>query len=156
SSMSALSRLKQPNAMYAPDDELSNMNIEAALQPTGPPAPDAQDVSPAAMKEIQAQATALLTKFQTAYRAQSAALRDMQAELSAERDERAGTDARNRHLRSRLDNMVAKASEHEQAMAAILEELTAEKKARIGYEQAAREKGVALVARGDHEDSVVT
>ncbi|PKS11927.1 hypothetical protein jhhlp_001222 [Lomentospora prolificans] len=142
SSVSALSRFTQNANAYAPDDELCNMNIEAALN----------DVEQPTIKD---HATSLLLRFQTAYRTQSAALREVQAECSAERDELAGMTARARHLQARLEDAARRAAEQEEALVAILEELTAEKKMRIECERAAREKGIVLVRRDLNDDQAV-
>ncbi|CAI4211497.1 unnamed protein product [Parascedosporium putredinis] len=142
SSMSALSRFTQNASTYAPDDELCNMNIETVFGDAEPPS------------MIKDHATTLLARFQTAYRTQSAVLREVQSECSAGRDELAGMTARARHLQTRLEDAARRAAEQEEALAAILEELNAEKKARIECERAAREKGLVLVRRDLNEDPI--
>ncbi|SPN98380.1 uncharacterized protein DNG_01425 [Cephalotrichum gorgonifer] len=132
----------QPAVTYAPDDELCTMDLEAALpslllsssSPSSSPSLSSTP-SPGDYDLLQAQALSLLSRFQTAYKAQSAALRDLQAEHSAEREEQAQLSAHARHLRAKLDDAVRRASEHEAAMAAILEELNAEKRARLDLER---------------------
>ncbi|KAL2109150.1 hypothetical protein VUR80DRAFT_2871 [Thermomyces stellatus] len=126
---SMISRFTTPQCIPAPDDELRTMDLEAALPTPSSPAPSPEDYH-----ALHIQALTLLSRFQEAYKSQSAILLDLQAERDAERDEAAQVAARARHLRSQLDDVVARANEHEAAMAAALEELSAEKRARLEVE----------------------
>ena len=114
----------------AVDDELSTMNLAAAL-----PVPPA-DPTPEDYHALHAQTLALLSRFQDAYKTQTTTLDNVQSELSASREEHAQVSARARHLRSQLDETLARAAGHEAAMAAALEELSAEKRARLELEGA--------------------
>lgn len=111
-------------------DELSAMNLAAAL-----PAPPS-DPTPEDYRALQAQTLALLSRFQDAYKEKATTLHDVQSELSASREEHAQASTRVRHLRSQLDDTLTRAEGHEAAMAAALEELSAEKRARLELEGA--------------------
>lgn len=125
----------QPVITPQVEEELLNMNIETALYPSG--TPDA--FSPAAYKNLQANATGLLLKMQTAYRQRTTALQDMQGERSAEKEETEEAHLRVDHLKMQLEHMASQAVEQEHAMKQLMDELKAERKARRG-EQLAREK----------------
>lgn len=128
----------QPVITPQVEEELLSMNVETALYPSG--SPDA--FSPAAYKNLQANATGLLLKMQTAYRQRTTALQDMQAERSAEKEETEEARLRVDHLKMQLEHMASQAVEQEHAMKQLMDELKAERKARRG-EQLAREKILA-------------
>ncbi|KAK3295659.1 uncharacterized protein B0H64DRAFT_323773 [Chaetomium fimeti] len=129
-----------PSAATAhPQDELCNLNIEAALFPSSPssPAGAARDTfSPSAFKNLHINALGLLNKMQTAYREQATALRNIQNERSAERDELEEAVTRAEHLKIQLEGMARKAAEQERVMGALEGELEAERKARARAEAA--------------------
>ncbi|KAK3953323.1 hypothetical protein QBC32DRAFT_120704 [Pseudoneurospora amorphoporcata] len=108
----------------AVDDELCNLDIEAALFPPGAPTDTS---SPAAYKNLQANAIGLLTKMQAAYRERVVAVRDLEAEKSAQRDEIEAAETRAQHLKMQLEGMARKASEHEQAIQKLMDELAFER-----------------------------
>ncbi|GAB1320240.1 hypothetical protein MFIFM68171_10450 [Madurella fahalii] len=112
------------------DDELCNLNLEAALFPHGAPISDRDPFSPAAFKNLHMNALGLLNKLQTAYRERVTALREMQAERSAQRDELEEAETRAQHLKMQLEGMSRKAHENERAMRSLMEELAAERRAR--------------------------
>ncbi|KAI0180300.1 hypothetical protein GGR52DRAFT_530760 [Hypoxylon sp. FL1284] len=151
SSMSALTtRLTTPanaattsSSLREVDDELCNLDVEAALYP-GPQSPADRDTfSPAAYKNLQANAAGLLHKMQDAYRQRTAALREAQAEHEAQAEEMEETELRTRNFRAQLESMAARAAEQERAMQRLVGELQAEKEARRREEQER-----ALAARG--------
>lgn len=121
------------------NDELYNLNIEAALFPHHPTSPSPSSprdpFSPAAFKNLHMNAVGVLTKMQAAYRERSTALRDLQAERSAQRDELEEAETRARHLKMQLEDMAAKAQEHESRMRGLMEELAAERKSRAVAEK---------------------
>ncbi|KAK3333130.1 hypothetical protein B0T19DRAFT_117537 [Cercophora scortea] len=129
------------------DDELCNLDIEAALFPPMSPLSDRDAFSPAAFKNLQSNAVGLLTKMQSAYRERVVALRELEAERSAHRDEIEEAETRAQHLKMQLEGMSRKAQEHEQAMRQLMEELAAEKKLR------AEER---LAAGGDKASTVMS
>ncbi|KAI8953976.1 hypothetical protein F4801DRAFT_535100 [Xylaria longipes] len=133
------------------DDELCDLDIEAALFPASPPSPldsKGEAFSPAAYKNLQANATGLLHRMQDAYRQRTAALRELQAEREAQGEEMEEMELRARHFRTQLETMAAKAAEQETAMQKLVAELRAEKRARLQEEQQ-REKMLRAAAASD-------
>ncbi|KAI6092439.1 hypothetical protein F4821DRAFT_224005 [Hypoxylon rubiginosum] len=142
SSMSALTtRLtNQTTPLASPrdvDDELCNMDVEAALYPAQSPS-ERDTFSPAAYKNLQANAAGLLRRMQDAYRQRTVVLREVQAEREAQREEMEETELRTRNFKSQLESMAAKAAEQELAMQRLVAELHAEKKARQEEQQQQR------------------
>ncbi|KAI1429389.1 hypothetical protein F5Y12DRAFT_782091 [Xylaria sp. FL1777] len=131
SSVSAFtSRMTSPTQTPArTDDELCDLDIEAALFPALSPS-DSDVFSPAAYKNLQTNATGLLHRMQNAYRQRTIALREMQAEREAQREEMEEMELRTRNFKSQLEKMAAKAAEQEKAMQQLMAELQAEKRAR--------------------------
>lgn len=115
-------------------NELLSLKVEEALFPTGTPGTK-DPFSPAAFKNLQQQATGLLTKMQTAYRQKAEALVDLQKDREAERDEIAEAEARAKHLKFQLEDMASKATEQERRMKQLMEELAAERRARTELER---------------------
>jgi hypothetical protein len=111
------------------DDELYNLDVEAALFPSGNPS-DRDAFSPAAFKNLQANAVGLLGRFQAAYRAKVVVVRDLEAERGAQRDELEEAVTRATHLKMQLEGMALRAAEQEKAMRLLVDELVAEKRAR--------------------------
>ncbi|KAK4165382.1 hypothetical protein QBC43DRAFT_208818 [Cladorrhinum sp. PSN259] len=129
------SRFNTPSAQSAApapaaiDDEIVNLNIESALFPSGS-LDDRDTFSPAAFKNFQMNAVGLLTKIQAAYKERVVALHDLEAERSAQKDELEEAETRAKHLKFQLEGMAAKAAEQERAMKQLMDELSAERKAR--------------------------
>ncbi|KAI0481730.1 hypothetical protein F4859DRAFT_432275 [Xylaria cf. heliscus] len=120
------------------DDELCDLDIEAALFPASLSSPmdsNGEAFSPAAYKNLQTNATGLLHRMQDAYRQRTVALRELQAEREAQQEEMEEMELRARHFRTQLETMAAKAAEQETAMKKLVEELRAEKQARLRDEQ---------------------
>ncbi|KAJ4424745.1 hypothetical protein N0V82_000673 [Gnomoniopsis sp. IMI 355080] len=115
-------------------DELLSLNVEEALFPPGTPATK-DAFSPAAFKNLQTQATGLLTKMQNAYRQKAQALADVEKEREADRDELEEAETRAKHLKFQLEDMASKAAEQERRMKQIMEELAAERRARAELER---------------------
>ncbi|KAF3064276.1 hypothetical protein GL218_01282 [Daldinia childiae] len=140
---SLTTRLSSPAAQSPQevDDEMINMDIEAALYPS---AIDRDTFSPAAYKNLQTNAAGLLHKMQDAYRQRAATIREMRAEREAHGEEMAETELRIRSFKSQLESMAAKAAEQEQAMQQLVAELQAERGARREAEDRAS-RGRALV-----------
>jgi len=120
------------------DDELCNLNLEAALFPPGSPT-DRDSFSPAAFKNLEMNALGLLSKMQNAYRNRVAALQEIQSEKLAQREELEEAETRARHLKMQLEGMARKAQEQEKDMHQLMEELATEKKARL-HDRLAAEK----------------
>lgn len=132
------------------DDELCDLDVEAALFPASSPL-DGEAFSPAAYKNLQANATGLLRRMQDAYRQRTVALREMQAEREAYGEEMEEMELRARHFKSQLEAMAAKAAEQEKAMQQLVAELQAERRSRH-EERASREK---MFRAGEDGGSVV-
>lgn len=109
------------------DDELLNMNVEAALYPAGS---NGEAFSPAAYKNLQANATGLLLKMQNGLRDRTIALHEIQEERSAEKEEAEETRLRVENLKVQLESMANQAHDQEQALKQLMSELTAEREAR--------------------------
>lgn len=113
------------------------MDVEAALYPAQSPS-ERDTFSPAAYKNLQANAAGLLRRMQDAYRQRTVVLREVQAEREAQREEMEETELRTRNFKSQLESMAAKAAEQELAMQRLVAELHAEKKARQEEQQQQR------------------
>ncbi|ROW12129.1 hypothetical protein VMCG_00547 [Cytospora schulzeri] len=111
-------------------EELLNMKVEEALFPAGSPA-GKDAFSPAGYKNLQQQATGLLNKMQNAYRQKAQALSHLEKEREADRDELEEAETRATHLKYQLEDMAHKAAEQEQRMKSLMEELAAERRARV-------------------------
>ncbi|KAL2270321.1 hypothetical protein VTJ83DRAFT_2505 [Remersonia thermophila] len=126
-------------------DGLCHLNLEAALfphaaaaspaSPTSPPPGEA--FSPAAYKNLHMNAMGLLGRFQSACRAQAAALREARAERDAQRDELEAAVTRVQHLKLQLQDMARLSQEKEREMKALAEELEAERRRRRAVEKSA-------------------
>lgn len=125
---------------HNPSDELLNLNISQALFPHGP----ADPLAPSSFNDLLSNAESLLSRFQTSYRQLSTALVDARAEQSAQDDELDEAETRVRHLKSQLETMAARASEQDEQMRRLMEELMFERRARQ-EEEAARKRSLALV-----------
>lgn len=121
-------------------EELLHMSVEEALFPTGPQGNNNNNkdaFSPAAFKNLQTQATGLLTKLQTAYRQKSQALSELKKEREADRDELEEAETRATHLKFQLEDMAHKAAEQEARMKQLMEELASERRSRGELEKSA-------------------
>ncbi|KAI0873067.1 hypothetical protein GGS24DRAFT_465042 [Hypoxylon argillaceum] len=135
SSVSAFtSRMTSPTQAPArTDDELCDLDIEAALFPPSSPlspldSSSSDAFSPAAYKNLQANATGLLHRMQDACRRRTAALAELRAEREAREEEMEEMELRTRNFKSQLEAMAAKAAAQEEAMAQLVAELQAERK----------------------------
>lgn len=115
-------------------EELLTLSVEEALFPTGTPATK-DAFSPAAFKNLQTQATGLLTKMQNAYRQKAQALVDLEKDREAEREEVEEAETRAKHLKFQLEDMASKATEQERRMQQLMEELAVERRGRAELER---------------------
>lgn len=122
------------------DDELLNINISQALFPHGP----ADPLAPSSFNDLLANAEALLTRYQKSYRQLSTALVDARSEQSAQDDELDEAETRARHLKMQLETMAARATEQDEQMRTLMEDLAFERHARQ-EEEAARKRSLALI-----------
>lgn len=123
------------------DDELMNLDIDAALFPAGP---QGEAFSPAAFKNLQQTATGLLNRFQSAYQQRTIAYHELKAERGVQADEKEEVETRMQHLRMQLEDMARKAAEQEAAMLSLMDELAREKLLRQDERQEARDKPTSL------------
>lgn len=125
---------------HNPDDELLNLNVPEALFPHGAVDP----LAPSSFHDLLSTAEAIITQYQNSYRQLSCALNDARAEQSAQEDELDEAETRNRHLKMQLETMASRASDQDEQMRRLMEDLMFEKRARQ-EEEAARKKSLALV-----------
>lgn len=97
-------------------------------------------------------ALGLLARFQGAYRDRVATVRELQAEKLAQREELEEAETRARHLKMQLEGMARKAQEQEKEMQALMEELAAERKARVEAEKLVTDESLASEDLGVDED----
>ena len=136
------------------DDEICNLDIEGALFPrssarsrAASPAPSfasgntdrtgggTDAFSPAAYKNLHANATLWLSKIQGAYRERAAELREARGERDAQMEEAEEARLRVELFKTQLEDMARRATEHEEEMRRLVAELDAEKNARRRYEE---------------------
>lgn len=122
------------------DDELLNLNISQALFPHGP----ADPLAPSSFNDLLTHAESLLSRYQKSYRQLSTTLVDMQSEQSAQDDELDEAETRARHLKMQLETMAARATEQDEQMRTLMEDLAFERHARQ-EEEAARKRSLALI-----------
>ncbi|KAF2624020.1 hypothetical protein BU25DRAFT_461519 [Macroventuria anomochaeta] len=127
-------------AYHNADDELLNLNISQALFPHG----SADPLAPSSFNDLLANAEALLSRYQKSYRQLSTALVDAQSEQSAQDDELDEAETRARHLKMQLETMAARATEQDEQMRTLMEDLAFERHARQ-EEEAARKRSLALI-----------
>ncbi|RYP87934.1 hypothetical protein DL769_000386 [Monosporascus sp. CRB-8-3] len=135
-SMSAFTNRKPSVSPEELDEELCNLDVEAALYPANASSPADRDTfSPAAYKNLQTNATGLLLRMQAAYRERAATVRELRAEREAHREEMEDTNLRLQLFKTQLEDMARKAAEHEEEMQRLVTELDAEKRARHEEQQ---------------------
>jgi hypothetical protein len=91
----------------------------------------------------------VLLRLQTAYKLRTMALHELKAEKDSQEEDLEETETRVHHLKMQLDDMAQKTLEHEKGMAALRDELAAERKARLDEEEA-RKRSVLLVKVDNH------
>jgi len=104
-------------------DPFLDLNINAALFPTGP----ADPLSPHAFNDLLQNATNLITSLQTSYRQKVSLLRSAHSERDAVIEESDEAATRARHLKAQLEAMAQRAAEQDSAMQALANELAAER-----------------------------
>jgi hypothetical protein len=122
------------------DDELINLDIDAALFPGGAPS-DTETFSPAAFKNLHMNAVGILKKFQSAYQDKAIACQELRAERDAQEDGKTEAETRTAHLKMQLEGMAQRATETEAMMQALITELNREKRLRA-EEKSTRESGI--------------
>ncbi|KAL8370193.1 hypothetical protein RB595_000537 [Gaeumannomyces hyphopodioides] len=132
------------NATSDKDDDILAMDVEEALFPGGLPVAG-EAFSPSAFKNLQMNATAVARRLQGAYRQRTVEARGMAAEMEAQGEELEEATTRSAHLKMQLEDMAAKAAEHEQAMRSLLDELAAERRKTAKLLQSQRGDGLLQV-----------
>ncbi|CAK7214090.1 hypothetical protein SBRCBS47491_002027 [Sporothrix bragantina] len=131
-----LSRFTQQQSPLSPQafasfehDEFYNLDVDAALFPAGHPS-DRDVFSPAAFKNLEANAQGALRRMQSAYRQRAVAHRELAAEKSVRDEELEEAETRAQHLKMQLEGMARRAADQQQEMQLLMDELAAVKKAR--------------------------
>jgi thiamine pyrophosphokinase len=130
----------QSPTYHNPGDELLNLNVTKALFPHGP----ADPLAPSSFNDLVANAEALVARYQTSYRQLSTTYLDTQMEQSAQEEELYAAETRARLLKMQLENMAARATEQDEQMRKLLEDLALGRRARQEAE-AARKRSSTLV-----------
>lgn len=115
--------VQQRSSSNHPNDNISDLNIQGTLFPTG----QADPYSPAAYNRLAQKAEQLLSRFQAAYEGCKSSLREITAEKETQAEELEGCQMRARHLQMQLDQMTTKFVEQDQAMMKLVDELAREK-----------------------------
>ncbi|KAI9790572.1 MAG: hypothetical protein M1835_000904 [Candelina submexicana] len=140
STKSMAEKIPSSDVPASADDEFLNLDIEAALFPSGP----ADPLSQSSFENLKMNAECLFLRLQTAYKLRTSSLHELTAEKTAQDEELDETETRCRHLKQQLDDMALKVLEQEKAMKDMADELAAEKRMRREEEEA-RQKSLALV-----------
>jgi len=126
------------------DDEFLNLDITAALFPTG-----SMDLpTPEAIKALQMNAESLIRQLQAAYKSRTFALHEALGKNFAQEEELEETQARLENMKFQLDGMAQRALEQDSAMKRLAEELRLEREKRQ-EENKARKQSVVLVNVAD-------
>ena len=132
-----------PSRILEEQDELLALNINTALFLHGPAAP----LSPHAFNDLLLNATALLTRMQTAYKEKVEYIASIQPEIDAQREEVEEAETRAQHLKFQLEELSRKSEEQNQAMREMAAMLAEEKM------KNAEGRNVRLVRRGSAEET---
>ncbi|TAQ89731.1 hypothetical protein B7494_g1922 [Chlorociboria aeruginascens] len=125
------------------NDAFLTLDITSALFPCGTPT-ERDPFSPSSFKNLLMNAEGLLLKLQTAYKIRTLSLHEISSEHEAQAEELEEAETRAKHLKMQLEDMAARVSAQEAAMAELQQTLMREKQARA-QEKEAREKSIALV-----------
>ncbi|KAE8150717.1 hypothetical protein BDV25DRAFT_153895 [Aspergillus avenaceus] len=140
---------RQDNSSQLPepaDDELLNLDITAALFPTG--SGDLNDQE--AVDVLKNNAELVIKRLQAAYKQRTFALHEALAEKSEKQEELEETRTRVGNLKVQLDGMAEKVNQQEIAMKALAEELEEERQSRQ-REDEARMRSIRLIRSSDDE-----
>ncbi|RSL63701.1 hypothetical protein CEP53_004312 [Fusarium sp. AF-6] len=120
-------------------DELMNLDIEKGLFPNGPPV-EGSTFSPSSFKNLQMNATGLLSKFQVAYQQRTTEVQELKAERETEVSSMNDAGEKIRQLEKKLDDQARQAAERDSFIEYLLNQL-ADQKDRADLEaEANREK----------------
>jgi hypothetical protein len=110
-----------PTLTPAEIEQLGTIDIRDALFPHGV----ADELSPAAFKNLQLNAEGTLRKFQTAHMEQQQQIRKLNATNTSQADDLEASQMRGEHLKLQLVEMAERASEQERLITALRNELAA-------------------------------
>ena len=125
-------------------DELANLNIEEALFPSG----RSNDDASAALQCLEINAETTIRRIQRAHEESLQTTRAAISEKSVQADELEASQTRNKHLKMQLADMAERAKGQEAAIAALRDELAAEKQRSL-EEAEARRRSIRMVAQKD-------
>lgn len=133
------------------EDELSSLDIEAALCPEGAHQ-EGDAISPSAYENLQVSATGLARKLQSAYKARTLQVHELQADNETLEEEKLQLDTRTQHLKLQLEEMARKAAETESIMQELMVELSKEKRLRAEDRHAHRSRAAPSIISTVSED----
>lgn len=107
----------------APDEILKEGFINSSLFPHGTPDP----LSPHAFNDLLLNATALLERFQTAYKEKVDFLESIRPEMEAQKEEVLEAQTRADHLKMQLEDLAQKAEEQKQVNLELVQQIAEEK-----------------------------
>ncbi|PGH10121.1 hypothetical protein AJ80_07571 [Polytolypa hystricis UAMH7299] len=142
------SKAQEPKSHDLPepaDDKFLNLDIGAALFPSGSHGPS----SPDAVKTLQDNAEKLIRELQSAYKVRTFALHEALAEKTEQGEELEETRSRLQNIKSQLDGMAEKVLEQDKAMKKLAEELKFERQRRQ-EEAEYRQRSATLVQSSEH------
>lgn len=113
----------QPAPLTPLPDEMLNININSSLFPHGP----ADPLSPHAFNDLLLNATALLERFQTAYKEKVDFLESIRPEMEAQKEEVAEAQTRADHLKMQLEDLGQRAEEQKQVNLELVQQIAEEK-----------------------------
>jgi hypothetical protein len=118
------------SAVASPSEEqneaLMNLDIEKGLFPNGVPV-DGTAFSPSAFKNLQMNATGLLSKFQAAYEQRTAEFKDLQAERDIQNFNKSEAETRVEQLEKQLEEQATLMAERDAMIEYLLNRLALEK-----------------------------
>ena len=124
----------KPELPEPAEDELLNLDVDAALFPAG--SDNLQDQE--AFDALRNNAGTMIRRLQAAYKQRTFALHEANAEKNEKQDELEETRTRVGNLKAQLDGMAEKVQQQEQAIKAMAEELEIEKQLRQREEESRR------------------
>ncbi|PQE32068.1 transport SEC61 subunit alpha protein [Rutstroemia sp. NJR-2017a WRK4] len=128
-------------------DEYLTLDIQASLFPSGQIDP----FSPAAFKNLLANAEGLLQKLQTAYKLRTIEFHELKAEKEAQAEELEEAETRTKHLKLQLQDMVKKMNEQDTAIEDMVMQLATEKQTRVEESERIEKRIQEFVARNEEE-----
>lgn len=126
--------LKRQEPPEPAEDELLNLDVTAALFPTGSEQLEDQE----AFDALRNNAGAVIKRLQAAYKERTFALHEANADKNEKQEELEETRTRIGTLKTQLDGMAEKVQQQEQAIKAMAEELEQEKLSRQREEESRR------------------